>query len=533
MRSTPAQHIAITSSTAAERITEWRIDQGQLKPSERTADAALSAVEDALIELDERGRVVWLNSAGEELVRKSGEQARGAPLESLLPVVPTSGGESVFRLLEREHKEVPVWHGVLKRDSEAPRDVRVRVVSAAAAVPGAHPKTLVLIRDVTEQQGLCRELEFSDRLIALGQLAAGMAHEIRNPLTALFAQAFLLKEMLSRAEAKATRAHLALSGLVECVAEMEESLQHIAEVVTGMGDFSNARIRGGASADVNRAVRWAVRASAPEMRCRGRVAVSAGELPPVALDETRLGQVLLNLLINAALALDPTKFASNLVSVSVREHRSRVIIQVDDTGSGMCPQTVARIFEPFFTTRPDGEGSGLGLSVTSTIVRSAGGTIEVESELGRGSTFRIALPVASAPTPERPSCPAPSRPKRGARLLLVDDDERLLPALAQALSVDHFVVCVSSGNAALERIRRGDSFDVVVCDVLMLGMTGPALRANVERLSPDLAKAFIFLSGGGRRAQELLAGSNELCLMKPVCFAELSAAILSLTSIAS
>jgi two-component system NtrC family sensor kinase len=241
-------------------------------------------------------------------------------------------------------------------------------------------------------------LEFSDRLTSLGQLAAGMVHEIRNPLTALFAQALLLKEKLLLTEEQAVKhgaARGSFTGTIECVLEMEDSLKHIADVVAGLGDFSKPRGPQSAGADVNRVLRWAVRASASELRYRGRIAVSTAELPLVALDETRLGQVLLNLLLNAARALDPKKFESNLVSLSALPRRSSVIIQVHDNGSGMSPSTLERICEPFFTTRSDGEGTGLGLYVTSSIIASAGGSMEVRSELGRGSTFRVVLPVAS------------------------------------------------------------------------------------------------------------------------------------------
>lgn len=517
---------AMDSANAGGTSTERRRKEPERpEPSAEAMTAALSASEDAVIELDEVGRIAWLNRAAEELLSLSNAQARGVPLERMLPVVPYSGSPGLFPLLEQGPEELSVWQGVLQHESQPARDVRVRVVSTPAA--GGRAKTVLLVRDLTEQEGLRRKLEFSDRLISLGQLAAGMAHEISNPLTALFAQAFVLKEKLSRAEAAIYGAAQGrCSEIVEYVTEMEDSLQHIAEVVKGVGDFSKARGQGTASADVSRVVRWAVRASVSEMRYRGRVEVSLGELPPVALDETRLGQVLLNLLINAARALDPKKFTSNSVSVSAFERKSTVVIQVQDTGSGMSPQTAARIFEPFFTTRPDGGGTGLGLSVTSSIITAAGGSIEVESELGRGSTFRVVLPAAPRVAPGRPSRPAQSRPTRRARLLIVDDDERLLSALGQALSVDYAVTCVSSSDAALERIAGGESFDVVVCDVLLLGMTGPALRAEVERLSPTLARSFVFLSGGGQKARELLAGSDEPCLQKPVCFTQLSAEIL-------
>ena len=378
------------------RLNGWpRAAQQRVDPSEDRVAAVLSALEDAIIELDEQGRIRWLNRAGEELTRRSSEQARGTPLESLLPSILISGGEAIQPLLEQDREELATWQVVIKRGSESARHMRARLLSVP--VPGGgRAQKLLLLRDVTEQEHALRKLEFADRLVSLGQLAAGMTHEINNPLTALFAQASMLKQTLCQAQAEGQlAARISLREMVERVSEMEDSLKHIAEVVAGVGDFSKPRAPGMLCADLNRVVRWAVRASASEMQNRGRVIVSLGELPLVRLDETRLGQVLLNMLLNAAKALDHEKSSSNWVRISAFERRSSVVILVSDTGGGISAEAATRIFEPFFTTRADGGGTGLGLSVSATIVESVGGTIEVESELGLGSTFRIMLPVAS------------------------------------------------------------------------------------------------------------------------------------------
>jgi CheY-like chemotaxis protein len=277
---------------------------------------------------------------------------------------------------------------------------------------------------------------------------------------------------------------------------------------------------------VARAVEWAVRASNPEMRERGRTVIAVPPLPAVAIDETRLKQVLLNLLLNAAKALDPNHRGCNVVRVSAFECGGRVTIEVSDTGCGISPETAARMFEPFFTTRAEGEGTGLGLSVSASIVESVGGSIDAESSVGHGSTFRITLPLASPSTSSmRSTRPTHAKPKRSARVLLVNSDAGLLSAMGKALALDHAVVPVNSGSAALEHIRRGEHFDAVVCDLLLSDLTGLCLRAEVERASPRLAEHFVFLSDGGSGAAELLAASSCPCLQKPICFDELSAII--------
>lgn len=373
--------------------------QDRLELPAGSAAAVLSVLEDAVIELDEQGRVLWLNHAGETLLARSTEQARGVPLESLLPSISKSGGEAPRLWLAQDRAEGATWHVVVQRDAEMARQLRVRAISAPTR-RGERAGRLLLVRDLTEQEDALRKLEFADRLVLLGQLAAGMAHEINGPLSALFGQAFILKQTLSQAAAQAPLSvRASLHEMVDHVSEMEHSLKHIAEVVAGVGDFSKPRPARALCADLNRVVRWAVRASASELRDRGRVIVSLGELPPVGLDETRLGQVLLNLLLNAAKALDHQKSASNWVRISAFERQSSVVILVSDSGGGMPAETAARIFEPFFTTRSEAGGTGLGLSVSSSIVESVGGTIEVESELGRGSTFRIMLPVAAEASP--------------------------------------------------------------------------------------------------------------------------------------
>jgi len=216
--------------------------------------------------------------------------------------------------------------------------------------------------------------------------------------------------------------------------------------------------------------------------------------------EVRLSQVFLNLLVNAAHAIPEGAPARNEIRVSLRLGTpSQALVEVADSGSGIPEAERSRIFDPFFTTKPVGEGSGLGLSISRNIVEKLGGQIGFDTEVGRGSTFRVSLPLAQGEEAARPAAaperPAPALPA-GYRLLVVDDEPMVGAAVKRALDGDLQVVVAGSGREALERILAGERFDRVLCDVMMPGMSGEELLAEVSRRAPHLRDAFIFMTGG-------------------------------------
>jgi len=228
-------------------------------------------------------------------------------------------------------------------------------------------------------------------------------------------------------------------------------------------------------------------------------------------------QVIVNLLMNAIDACSP----ESTVTVRTRPEPEAmgVRVEVADTGSGMHPEVRDRIFDPFFTTKPASEGTGLGLWICSGILNALGGEVRVDSEIGRGSTFRVTLPAAVMEAPgELSSAPAPAAAALGGKLLVVDDEPMILGALRRALSSEYNVTCVGDGRKALERLRAGERYELILCDLMMPEITGMDLFAEIEKLDPEQAARMVFVSGGAftPRAREFLERIPNARVEKPI-----------------
>jgi len=280
------------------------------------------------------------------------------------------------------------------------------------------------------------------------------------------------------------------------------------------------------TADVGRAIRWAVRATAHEFRRRARLVHPPASVPPVRADEARLRQVFVNLLKNAAEAVPPGRIAEHEVAIAARLEHGHVLVEVRDDGCGIAPEHLARIFEPFFTTRPVGEGTGLGLAVCREIVSALGGEIQVQSQVGRGATFCVVLPVAGD-TGQRGHGldPAPVP----ARILIVDPDAMIHRTMRRLLR-DHEVVCVTGAPDALARVDHGERFDIILTELLMPVMTGIELYHRVRARDPEAARRVVFVTSGVHAtpgAEQFLRSisSSNLTLEKPFGQTELDSVV--------
>jgi len=248
--------------------------------------------------------------------------------------------------------------------------------------------------------------------------------------------------------------------------------------------------------DVRDAIEWAIRSTAHEFRHRARLSTTLAKVPRVDADETRLGQVLVNLLINAAHAIIPGNVEGNQVSITTRmDEAGRVVIAVSDTGSGIPPDALSRIFEPFFTTKPVGVGTGLGLSICHGIVASMGGALSVESSSQKGTTFKLELPPGATQQPSVLPPPQPASVERRGRFLVIDDEEMVLSAVARILN-HHEIVCLAHAREALDRLKSDDRFEIVFCDLMMPSMTGIEFYEELLATRPDIASRVVFLTGG-------------------------------------
>jgi signal transduction histidine kinase len=271
------------------------------------------------------------------------------------------------------------------------------------------------LRGRLERQALQAQLVVADRLSSMGALAAGVAHEINNPLAYVVSSLEVMegalataRRTLRRAPAEAERA---VDQALELVASAQEGAERVRTIVRDLKGFSRSDEESTGPTDVGRVVELAMSLASNETKHRARLVKKLGLLPPARCNEGRLGQVLLNLLVNAAHAIAPGHPEGNEIRVTGRKKGNRVLLEVRDTGSGIAPEHLGRIFDPFFTTKPLGQGTGLGLSICHTIVSSMGGEITVASKIGKGTVFTLAVPAGeAAPRPR-----AGDRAPRSAR----------------------------------------------------------------------------------------------------------------------
>ncbi len=395
------------------------------------------------------------------------------------------------------------------------------------AVLAGRPETRAEVERAIAQRAL------ADRLSSAAALAAGVAHELNNPLAYVTANlAFLaermgrLVEVLSGAPRTVEDVDLATQ-LAEAMREARTGAERMRAVVRDLKTFARVEEERRVPVDVRPVIDSCLNLAWAELRRRAGLARDLEPVPPVLGDEGRLSQVFVNLVLNAAQSIPGGRPDDHEVRVATRTlPDGRVAIEVRDTGSGIDPAHLPKIFDPFFTTKGPGQGTGLGLSICHAVITSMGGEIEVESAVGRGSTFRVLLPPAPQEPPQRAQDAGPSAPPHPARILVVDD-EPLVGAVLRRTLAEHDVTLVESADAALARIDAGDRFDVVLCDLLMPGTSGMDLYRAVAARDPSLARGFVFLTGGAftPAARAFLESEPVDLLEKPFDVAALRAAI--------
>ncbi len=381
----------------------------------------------------------------------------------------------------------------------------------------------------------------------VGTLAAGVAHEINNPLAALMANLDFALTDLKRfgEEARSQETPGApndgardsgwvawlttrIDQILEPLREAKESSERVRIIVRDLKVFSRAEEEKLGPVEVRRVIESSVRMAWNEIRHRARLIKDYGNVPPVEANESRLGQVFLNLIVNAAQAIPEGKADGNEIRVATRlEGVDRVAVEVRDTGTGIPEAILGRIFNPFFTTKPVGLGTGLGLAICQRIVTSLGGEITVQSQEGKGTVFRVLLPVAKTRAVDETPMPPPRVLGRRGRILVVDDEPMVASAIRRMLAKEHEVIPVTSAREAKDRFRNGERFDLILCDLMMPEITGMELHAELARTAPDQAERMLFMTGGAftPQARQFLDVVRNPRVEKPFDFASLHALI--------
>jgi PAS domain S-box-containing protein len=458
-----------------------REKQSDLTRREERHRALLAATFDGTAKIQD-GVVVSVGDGFPEVFGIAEEDIIGKPLADLFPsdeleslalVQIERGGQLVeMRALRTDGREFPI---------EAVFQSQASLESAGV---------FLAIRDITERREVLARMQITDRMVAMGTLAAGVAHEINNPLTFVSGN---LRRALKHLDGGGALNAKELKAWLESAAEGSE---RVGRIVGDLNTFArDPGDEGMAPLDVEKVSDLSVSIAFSAFKHKARLVREHEPRLVVLGDPTRLSQVLVNLLLNAAQALSGDDLEENEIRLSSYEEDGEVLIEVADNGSGIPAHILPRIFEPFYTTKPVGVGTGLGLSICKNLVERMGGVMEVETS-SEGTVFRLRLHVAEDEVLSDPTAEAPLAITFDGRYrILVVDDEAEIGSLLQDILVEHDVEVCLDGQAALERLGSG-GFDLVLCDLMMPKMTGMELYDACVLENRKLAERFIFLTGG-------------------------------------
>jgi PAS domain S-box-containing protein len=473
---------------------------------------------DAVMVLDFQGQIIDWNRRAEAMFGWTKAEVLGKRAGDV--IYPDRGEELSTTLVASASEDGRVTNELTLRRKDG-REVAAELVGVPLRDPsGRHVADIAIYRDVSERKQLQARLLLADRMAALGTLAAGVAHEINNPLAFVLGNLVFLEDELPRTAQESPK----LEDLAAALKEARTGAERIRSTVRDLLNLARNRDAEAVSeVDINALVEFAVKMAEPQLRHRARLVKRLGSIPTVAAPESRLGQVFLNLVINAAQAIPEGDASHNEVRVTTRHdaEAGTVVVEVTDTGVGIAPEDRQRIFDPFFTTKPVGTGTGLGLSISHSIIASLGGEIRVDSSRGKGSTFQVVLPASSAaPTVEADEA-RPVLPR--ARILVVDDEPLVGAVLQRLLGAKHEVVVATRAAEAIVLLGAGARFDLLLCDLLMPEMSGMELHEKLATQYPDQAKRTVFMTGGAftERARAFAAKRQHRVLTKPVDLREL------------
>jgi two-component system NtrC family sensor kinase len=487
-----------------------------LRDSERRFRGILESALDGIITTDDQGVILEFNAAAEHTFGVGRQSAIGAKIRDV--IIPErlraahdagmarylATGDS--RILNRRIEVTALRRG----EEEFPAELTVTSMRVGGRVLfTAH------VRDLTQQKEAGREiarqrdrLYQSEKMSALGSLLAGVAHELNNPLSIVVGQALMLEEDGS-------------GELAQRAARIRTAAERCGRIVKSF--LAMARQRGPEKkpVDLNQTVRAALELVAYGIRSAGIEVTTdlASDLPVLNADPDQLGQLVTNLVLNAQQALkdvpQPRRFH---IQTRYKSTQSQLRLVISDNGPGIPANLRSRVFEPFFTTKPVGSGTGIGLSICHAIVSAHGGSIEIDGPPGGGATFTIRLPVVGVDQPSAPARAEPVPEIARRRALVIDDERDIAETIAEMLTREGFAVEVAtSGEEALAELHRR-SYDLVLSDVRMPELDGPALLRKLQSDWPALADRLIFVTGDtlGLGPGSLLETLGRPIIEKPV-----------------
>lgn len=500
------------------RVERQRVERALAESRERFR-VLVASMEDIVFSLDREHRIEQLYGRGVASFGVEPQQLVGKTLAELV------GPERAGVVQKATEEALKGQVGTFEWVAASGRNFSVTVspLQSADEVIGV----VGLAREITAQKREEAQAVLADRMASIGTLAAGVAHEINNPLASIHSNlSFITAELRELARSLNEEQREQIKESFAALGDAVDATGRVRDIVRDLKLFSRDREEEEAGpVDVGEVIDSSLRMARNEIRHRARLVNDVKPVPRVMGTASRIGQVVLNLLVNAAQAIADGHAATNEIRVSTEVEGGFVVIGVSDTGAGMTEETKKRLFTPFFTTKPVGEGTGLGLSICYRIVTDMGGRIRVDSAPGAGAKFRIWLPIATGSnvTVEAQAlAPESNAPFNRLRVLVIDDEPMIAKAIERALGKLHRVESSLYARAALERVRS-EGFDVVLCDMMMPDMNGMEFHAALTQLNPGLARRVIFLTGGAftDASRRFLEEHETMRLEKPFEIAKL------------
>ena len=474
-------------------VTERQRARFALKSSEENFHVVIEHMPDAVL-MHRDGIVLYANPACNRLLGHSDEDSIVGL--DMFEMIHPEDRERVRERIERlALTGVPAPETELRLVRPDGQVVVVEIAPVRRLEFADGPLNLVVARDVSQRRRMQERFLLADRVASMGTLAAGVAHEINNPLTYVVGNLTVAAKGLAGLEPK-EKDRVVLRDLEKAIADARAGAERVRYIVGDLRAFSRPDRGELTNIDLRKVLDAAINMAWSEIRHRARLIREYNDTPTVRGSETRLGQVFLNLLVNAAQAIDEGGANQNTIRVVTgTDAEGRAKVEIWDTGIGFSDDVRGRMWDPFYTTKT-GEGTGLGLSICQSVVTSLGGEIVADRNEEVGTIFRVLLPPGTALPAARPrEEPASSdlEPVHG-RVLVVDDEPVVATLVRRALE-GHDVYIMTSGRDAIEMCRELE-FDVIVCDLLMPDVTGMDLHAQIVEIDPELADRMVFMTAG-------------------------------------
>jgi PAS domain S-box-containing protein len=473
-----------------------RVIAAKLHGMKQYLDALHENIGDAVVGVDAQRRVYFLNSAALDVFGVTEDQAIAHSVEEVLGL--PRGHEVVGRMTEALAGPAKPGRPLMVNVRES----TLRVTVTGLESQDGKPSAIVIARDISDLRAaeearlaLDAKLHQADKMVALGQLVSGVSHEINNPLAALLPSLKFIEEEIAAMETKPPTPEQ-LAEIKQALADSNEGASRIRSIVAGMRTFAHPEQNRGELLRVEDVLEAPISLVTNEARYKARIETSYGKTKEIVVDRMPLSQAFLNILLNAAQAIEGNDPTRNWIKITTYADADGVSVEISNSGPHIPPNVLGKLFEPFFTTKRVGEGVGLGLSLALATVKRHGGVIVPSSERGQPTKFKVWLPAdTGVPRAAPADAPRPVAHPRPSRILLVDDDRIVRSSLQRVLELRHVVVAASSGERALELLAER-SYDLVLCDLIMPGVDGMRVYAETRLRSRDQADRFVFLTGG-------------------------------------